>query len=112
MVGSSHKRRGRDFRLSAAVLGFACLIALGTQGLPAAAQGGGGGGGGGSSATVPAVAGLDGFVRDGTAAAKLGKALFWDMQAGSDGRTACASCHFSAGADNRSRNQLNPRGGG
>ena len=50
------------------------------------------------------------FIRDNTAAQKLGKALFWDMQAGSDGRQACASCHFNAGADNRSRNQLNPRG--
>lgn len=28
----------------------------------------------------------------------LGKALFWDIQAGSDGM-ACASCHFAAGAD-------------
>src|SRR5262249_21013492 len=42
----------------------------------------------------------------------LGKALFWDQQVGSDGQ-ACASCHFHAGADNRSKNQLNPgfRGG-
>ncbi len=37
----------------------------------------------------------------------LGKALFWDHQAGSDGN-ACASCHFNAGADTRLRNQLNP----
>ena len=37
----------------------------------------------------------------------LGKALFWDQQVGSDGQ-ACASCHFHAGADNRSKNQLNP----
>jgi cytochrome c peroxidase len=37
----------------------------------------------------------------------LGKALFWDEQVGSD-RQACASCHFHAGADNRSKNQLNP----
>lgn len=36
----------------------------------------------------------------------LGKALFWDMQVGSDGMQACASCHFRAGADPRSRNQL------
>jgi cytochrome c peroxidase len=38
----------------------------------------------------------------------LGKALFWDMQVGSDGVQACGSCHFHAGADNRTRNQLNP----
>jgi cytochrome c peroxidase len=49
------------------------------------------------------------FIRDKRAAVKLGKALFWDMQTGSDGRTACASCHYNAGADNRSRNQINPR---
>ena len=42
------------------------------------------------------------------AAAALGKALFWDMQAGSDGVQACASCHFTAGADDRTRNQVNP----
>jgi len=42
-----------------------------------------------------------------TAVIRLGKALFWDMQAGSDGQ-ACASCHFHAGADNRARNQLSP----
>jgi cytochrome c peroxidase len=49
------------------------------------------------------------YIKDKTAAVKLGKALFWDMQAGSDGRTACATCHYNAGADNRSRNQINPR---
>src|SRR5690349_23933494 len=49
------------------------------------------------------------YIKDQSAAVKLGKALFWDMQAGSDGRTACATCHFNAGADNRSKNQLNPR---
>lgn len=37
----------------------------------------------------------------------LGKALFWDQQAGSDGN-ACASCHFAAGADPRIVNQLSP----
>jgi cytochrome c peroxidase len=56
---------------------------------------------------VPAVPGLDRYVRDATAAVALGKALFWDMQAGSDGQ-ACASCHFNAGADTRAKNQLNP----
>jgi cytochrome c peroxidase len=41
-------------------------------------------------------------------AAALGKALFWDMQVGSDAVQACASCHFHAGADNRTKNQTNP----
>src|SRR5579859_687770 len=40
---------------------------------------------------------------------ELGKALFWDQQVGSDGQ-ACASCHFSAGADPRTRNAINPGG--
>ena len=38
----------------------------------------------------------------------LGKALFWDMQVGSDGIQACASCHFHAGADNRYQSQIAP----
>jgi len=38
----------------------------------------------------------------------MGKALFWDMQVGSDGVQACGSCHFHAGADNRTKNQLTP----
>jgi cytochrome c peroxidase len=41
------------------------------------------------------------------AAVRLGKALFWDMQVGSDGQ-ACGSCHFHAFADNRAKNQLSP----
>jgi cytochrome c peroxidase len=48
------------------------------------------------------------FVRDRNAAVALGKALFWDMQAGSDEQTACATCHFAAGADLRARGRLNP----
>ena len=42
------------------------------------------------------------------AAEVLGKALFWDMQVGSDGVQACGSCHFNAGVDNRTKNQRNP----
>jgi cytochrome c peroxidase len=38
----------------------------------------------------------------------LGKSLFWDMQVGSDAVQSCGSCHFHAGADNRTRNQINP----
>ena len=43
---------------------------------------------------------------------QLGKALFWDEQLGSDGRTACASCHHHAGADSRSVNSINPGANG
>jgi hypothetical protein len=42
------------------------------------------------------------------AAEVLGKAGFWDMQVGSDSVQSCGSCHFHAGVDNRTRNQLNP----
>lgn len=52
------------------------------------------------------------FIADVEAAEVLGKALFWEMQAGSDFRrlsdgryigTACASCHYRFGADARNR---------
>lgn len=58
--------------------------------------------------TVPGPSNLSEFVRDFQMARALGKALFWDMQVGSDGVQACASCHFRAGADPRSKNQLSP----
>jgi len=64
-----------------------------------------------NTVTVPEPSNFAHFIRDRQAAIALGKALFWDMQAGSDGKTACATCHFAAGADLRSRNQLNPRVG-
>ena len=51
---------------------------------------------------------LGDFVQDQTALLKLGKSLFWDMQLGSDGVQSCASCHFHAGADSRSKNQISP----
>ncbi|MHC5937063.1 cytochrome-c peroxidase [Nostoc sp.] len=60
------------------------------------------------SVSVPEPNNLGDFVKDKVAAIKLGKTLFWDMQVGSDGQTSCASCHFHAGADNRSKNQINP----
>jgi cytochrome c peroxidase len=55
---------------------------------------------------VPRPANLSQYVRDETLLIALGKALFWDQQTGSDGRFACASCHFHAGADHRVQNQL------
>ena len=60
------------------------------------------------TATVPQPFFLSKYVLNNAAAVRLGKALFWDMQVGSDGVQACGTCHFHAGADNRFRNQLNP----
>src|SRR5512142_2713560 len=57
---------------------------------------------------VPEPPNLFKYVKDKQAAIKLGKAFFWDMQVGSDGIQACASCHFHAGADNRMKNTINP----
>ena len=57
---------------------------------------------------LPPPSNIADFVEDEAALLKLGKALFWDMQLGSDGIQACASCHFKAGADNRSKNQVSP----
>src|SRR3989442_516680 len=56
---------------------------------------------------VPEPRNLAAYIKDRSAAIALGKALFWDMAIGSDGQ-ACASCHFHAGADTRSKNQLDP----
>ena len=56
----------------------------------------------------PDPADLDKIIRHPQAAIALGKALFWDMKVGSDGVMACGSCHYHAGADNRTRNQINP----
>lgn len=106
----------------------------GLDSAPAAArgsEGGGGGGGGGGSglrgltsgsasdtsgggggslrplsfATVPRP---QGDIVDRAAAIRLGKALFWDVQTGSDGQVACATCHFRGGADPRRTNSLHP----
>jgi len=60
---------------------------------------------------VPRPGELGTFLRPGQrsrdALVVLGKALFWDMQVGSDGQ-ACGTCHFSAGADPRTKNQFSP----
>jgi cytochrome c peroxidase len=64
-----------------------------------------------SEVEVPRPGNLAQFLRPGARAREslvvLGKALFWDMQVGSDGQ-ACATCHFHAGADNRTKNQISP----
>jgi len=66
--------------------------------------------------TIPTPVNLKFFVQNPNAAIALGKALFWDQAVGSDGLDgsgkpvgqACASCHFVAGADSRSKSQVNP----
>lgn len=61
----------------------------------------------GSLKTVPVPrAQTEPYVRDPAVLLVLGKALFWDIQVGSDNRTACGTCHFHAGADHRNTNQL------
>src|SRR5205085_5033513 len=61
-----------------------------------------------STVSIPMPSNLGVYVVNRTAAIQLGKALFWDQQAGSNGTQACATCHFHAGADNRTQNQINP----
>ena len=56
----------------------------------------------------PSQAALDEFITDKNVAIQLGKALFWDPRVGSDNKTACATCHSSAGADSRDKNQVSP----
>ena len=61
-----------------------------------------------STMRVPLPDDLASYVKDFDASVRLGKALFWDTQLGSDGLTACASCHYHAGTDNRVVNTLHP----
>src|SRR5437773_6782368 len=69
-------------------------------------DGGPGKGGGGAALAAPDRAGTG--IINNAAAIRLGKALFWDSQSGGDGQIACATCHFHAGADNRTFNTLHP----
>jgi len=57
---------------------------------------------------IPEPSNLGEYVKDRPAAIALGKALFWDMQVGSDGIMSCASCHHHAGVDPREKNQVSP----
>ena len=61
-----------------------------------------------SPSVVPVPQMTGGTIVDQDAAIRLGKALFWDAQAGSDGTIACASCHFHAGADSRTLQTRHP----
>jgi cytochrome c peroxidase len=98
----------RRIRLAGLALTSAALVVglLSTNAHIAKGDSGSGDMGALSSASVPVPTG--GNIIDQTAAIRLGKALFWDTQVGGDGQTACASCHFHAGADNRTLNVINP----
>jgi cytochrome c peroxidase len=61
-----------------------------------------------SLSNIAVLSPADTEVVDTEAAVVLGKSLFWDQQAGSDGVTACASCHATAGADGRRFNVVHP----
>ena len=96
------------------------VVMVGTGGGTGGNGGGKGGNGGGGhdgrglaslkTITVPGptTAELANIIKDKNAAIALGKAFFWEMQFGSDGKTACATCHFNAGADSRTGNQADP----
>src|SRR5947209_12325499 len=90
------------------------FISYATQSSGASGSGGGSGGNPGplSSVAVPIPPDLTTYVANSSSLVQLGKALFWDMQVGNDGKQACASCHFHAGADHRNTNQVNPGTGG
>ncbi len=98
---SKHSRPGR----TGALVALATMLAAATaaaHGLPPGSL---------QDVEAPKVPGLLSghapIVRNRAKAIALGKALFWDIQVGSDGM-ACASCHFHAGADARVKNQLSP----
>jgi cytochrome c peroxidase len=63
-----------------------------------------------SQIAIPQASGGD--IVNTAAAVQLGKALFWDVQVGGDGKTACATCHYSTGADTRTTNSINPGSNG
>jgi cytochrome c peroxidase len=117
--------RGGRAALPGSALPIAALLLLALAGAAGAADSTGSGGSGSpprpmslfappslKHTPVPEPPNLGDFVKDKKAAITLGKALFWDMQVGSDGMQACATCHFHAGADHRSKNTVNPGGNG
>ena len=60
------------------------------------------------SSARPEPSTLNEYIADRDAAIRLGKALFWDIRLGTDGQTACATCHHQAGADSRVSNIAHP----
>lgn len=56
----------------------------------------------GASDGVPA-SDLSAYIKSKEHLIALGKGLFWDQRVGSDDRTACATCHYHAGVDTRTK---------
>ena len=88
--------------LSHGILALACMAACATdasaQFLEASLK----------SLARPEPSTLNEYIADRDAAIRLGKALFWDIRLGTDGQTACATCHHQAGADSRVSNIAHP----
>ena len=111
-AGNGGWRRGRDSSIPAQIMVSLICLTLILSGVPGVAR---------AEVTVPP--GLlslkdvpvredpklyTDYVKDKAAAIAFGKALFWDMQYGSDAVQACASCHYHGGIDPRTKGQLNP----
>lgn len=99
--GSGNIRLMMTGLLKACLVGFAVYSSAGSGALVSL-----------KTVPVPEPLDLSNYVMDKAAAIRLGKALFWDMQVGSDGVQSCASCHFHAGADRRTKNTLHPGASG
>ncbi len=110
IIGATAKTQ---FKVETFLLVAGCLFLSSLLGAQRGGGNGGPGGNGVGNATpiatlkgvpVPQPPDLARYVANHEALVVLGKALFWDVQVGSDGRTACATCHFHAGADHRVTN--------
>lgn len=98
----------QDFDTRAADLKGSGSDTTSSSGSGSSGSGSGSSGGVAPLASVAVPKPVGGDIVNAAAAVQLGKALFWDVQVGGDGQTACASCHFRAGADNRVINTVHP----
>lgn len=107
-TSGSGKGRGADSVPSSATAANTSSSSLASASTSSASNSGKNGGGSLASLPRPEPSNLSDFIVNKQEAIALGKALFWEMRTGGNGVQACASCHFHAGADTRSKNQLHP----